>query len=404
VNEARRLASDAEAIAAAREFAAAVAPSAEARHRAGGFPAVELRRFAATGLLGAIVPRDLGGAAISAVTLGEVLAIVAAADGSLAQAPQPHYVTLLAALLAGDPQQRSFFASEALRGARFGNALSERGTRTSMAMATRLTRDGAGFRLNGRKYYCTGSEDADWVPTYALDEAGRMVLAFVERGAAGLTLLDDWDAIGQRGTGSGTAVLADARVPAEHVVALWRLLERPQVWNAFARFLHAAIDLGLADGPLQAGRVFLRERARPWVEAGVERASEEPHVLLRYGQLVTERDAGQVLLRRAGRLLDRALADADAARVAEASSAVSEVKGFTAELAVAAATEIFGFAGTSAADEAAGLARRWRDARTHSIHDPVRWSFHAAGYYAIHGVFPRSGAHGGAAGHAGASP
>lgn len=392
------LKTEAEALAAARRIAALAAPGADARDRDGAHPVAELRALADSGLLGIVVPPELGGGGLSFGTLGEVLAILAAADASLAQSPQPHYVTLLAALLAGTPEQRAFFAHEALDGARFGNALSERGTRSSMEFRTTLRRDPAGgWRIDGRKFYCTGSTSADWIPTYGLDEQGRLLLAFVERDAAGLEVLDDWRAMGQRGTASGTVTLTAVHVPDAHVLALWRVLEGPQIWNAFARFLHGALDLGIAEGALAAGAAFVRDRARPWTEAGVERASEEPHVILRFGELASEVAAVRALLRRSARLLDAAYRETNEESAALASAAVSEFKATAADIAVTVATDIFAAAGTSAAAETAGLGRLWRDARTHTIHDPTRWSFHAAGYYAVHGRFPRSRGTGGAA-------
>lgn len=394
--------SDAEAIAVATALAAEFAPGAAGRDRGHIHPAAELQRFGQSGLLGIIVPKELGGAGAPFTTLAEVLRLIGAADASLAQTPQPHYVTLLAALLAGTPEQRAFFAAEALAGKRFGNALSERGTRTPADYRTVICRDPAGgWRLDGRKFYCTGSISADWVPVYALDEDKRLQLAYVPRSAPGMQILDDWAAIGQRGTASGTVTLDAVRVPDAYVVALWRYLEGPQIWNAFARYLHGAIDVGIAEGALAAGADFLRTRTRPWVESGVERASEEPHLLLRYGELATEVAAAAALLRRAGRLLDAAYRHPDAASVALASAAVAESKAFAADIAVQVATDIFAACGTSAADESAGLGRLWRDARTHTIHDPTRWSFHSAGYYAVHGTFPRSRGHGGAVSHAG---
>jgi SfnB family sulfur acquisition oxidoreductase len=392
------IATDAEAIAVATRLAAEAAPGAEERDRRHVHPVVELRRLGQSGLLGIILPRDLGGAGASFTTLGEVLRLLAAADASLAQTPQPHYVTLLAVLLAGTPEQRAFFAAEVLAGRRFGNALSERGTRTSMDYRTTIRRDPAGgWRLDGRKFYCTGSISADWVPTYALDEDRRLLLAYVPRAAAGLQVHDDWQAIGQRGTASGTVTLDDVHVPDAYVVQLWRALEGPQIWNAFARFLHAAIDVGIAEGALDAGATFLRTRTRPWSEAGVARASDEPHILLCYGELVTELAAATALLRRAGRLLDAAWQHTDAESAARASAAVAEAKAYAAETAVRIATDVFATCGASAADEAAGLGRHWRDARIHTLHDPVRWSHHSAGHYAVHGTFPRNPGHGGAA-------
>ncbi len=328
----------------------------------------------------------------------EVLRLLGAADASLAQTPQPHYVTLLAVLLAGTATQQHYFADQVLAGARFGNALSERGTRHAMDFQTTLRRDPAGvWRLSGRKFYCTGSISADFVATYALDDAGHLLLAYVPAGAAGMQARNDWQAMGQRGTASGTVTFDDVAVDNLHVVALWQALERPQIWNAFARFLHAAIDVGIAEGALRDGAEFLRRRTRPWTEAGVARASEEPHLLLRYGELVTELAAAHALLRRAGRLLDQAGPTPDDAAASRASAAVAEAKAYAAESALTIATEIFAACGTSAADASSGLGRLWRDARTHTIHDPTRWSHHSAGYYAVHGRFPRNRGHGGAA-------
>jgi len=392
------IASDAEAIAVATALAAEITPGADERDRRHQHPLAQLQALGRSGLLGIIIPGELGGTGASFTTLAEVLRLLAAADASFAQVPQPHYVTLLAVLLAGTPEQQAFFAAEVLAGKRFGNALSERGTRTSMDYRTTIRRDPSGsWRINGTKFYCTGSISADWVPTYALDAERRLLLAYVPRNAAGLQVLDDWQAIGQRGTASGTVTLDDVQVPDAYVVALWRALEGPQIWNAFARFLHAALDVGIAEGALHAGATFLRTRTRPWSEAGVERASDEPHILLRYGQLATELAAATALLRRAGHLLDAAWRNTDADSAARASAAVAEAKAYAAETAVTIASEIFAACGTSAADESSGLGRHWRDARTHSIHDPVRWSHHSAGYYAVHGTFPRSRGHGGAA-------
>ncbi|OZN73692.1 SfnB family sulfur acquisition oxidoreductase, partial [Pseudomonas aeruginosa] len=80
----------------------------------------------------------------------------------------------------------------ALAGERFGNALAEIGTRTASERRTRLRADGDGYRLDGRKFYCTGALYAQRVPTLAVDDEGRQQLAFVPRDSAGLEIVDDW--------------------------------------------------------------------------------------------------------------------------------------------------------------------------------------------------------------------
>ena len=73
-------------------------------------------------------------------------------------------------------------------------------------------RDGEAFRASGSKFYSTGSLYADWVSAVALDEDDRPVSFVVPRDREGLELLDDFDAMGQRLTASGTTRLNDLLV------------------------------------------------------------------------------------------------------------------------------------------------------------------------------------------------
>jgi alkylation response protein AidB-like acyl-CoA dehydrogenase len=68
---------------------------------------------------------------------------------------------------------------------------------------------------------------------------------------------------------------------------------------------------------------------------------------------------------------------------------VAEAKILTTEIALEASEKLFELAGSSATREAHNLDRHWRNARTHTLHDPVRWKYHALGNYALNGVFPR---------------
>ena len=72
--------------------------------------------------------------------------------------------------LQGTEEQKRFFYERVLAGERLGNALSETGTKTAHDHATRLTRDGSVYRLNGRKFYSTGVLFAHWVAVVANDD------------------------------------------------------------------------------------------------------------------------------------------------------------------------------------------------------------------------------------------
>ena len=386
---AARIATDAPAIEIARQLAREFAPGASDRDRAGKAPKAELARLAQSGLLGVTIPKSHGGAEISHETLAEVFRHLAAGDPAVAQIPQNHFVFVEVLKLDGTEAQKRFFFDAILRGARFGNALSERHTKNSMEFETRVVRQPDGnFLLNGTKYYCTGALTATFIPVFALDEANRLVVAYVDRHAGGVEVEEDWHAMGQRATVSGTTRLKNVLLPADRIVPHGHRYERPQIFGAFGQILHAAIDVGIARNALEDAAVFVRTHARPWFESGYEKAAQEPLIIQQFGRLGVKLFAAEELLRKAGRLLDTAARDLNAATAADASLAVASAKAFGGDVAVEIANELFSFAGTRAADQRYGLDRHWRNARTHTLHDPVRWKYHLVGNYYLNGVKP----------------
>jgi SfnB family sulfur acquisition oxidoreductase len=383
----------ADAVAAARAYAEQVRPAAGERDAAQTSPTAELAALARTGLLTLTVPAEHGGPGASYETLARTTAAIAAADASIAQITQGHYWALQILLEEGSAEQLAFFLPRVLAGLRFGNAVSERNTAHVGEMRTRLVpSDDGRFRLDGTKFYSTGSLDADWIQVMALDDEEREVAAYVPRHADGVEVVDDWQALGQRSTASGTSTYTGVVVGPEHVVPHWRILARPTLFGTVGQLIHAAVDAGLAAGALEAVGGFVRERSRPHFEAarmGWERAAEEPFVIQRYGQLAARVHAAEELLARGGRLMDEAReAGIDVAGVARAAIAVGEAKAFAGDIALEVTTEVFALAGTRSVDPRHGLDRYWRDARTHTLHDPNRWKYYHAGNYALNGVFP----------------
>jgi alkylation response protein AidB-like acyl-CoA dehydrogenase len=101
--------SDEEAIAIAHEIALLLQPGAAERDRSGTVAPEIIDTFSNSGLWGITVPRQWGGAEVSAATLAQVIAIISAADPSLGQIPQNHYCLLEDIRLQGSPEQQAFF-------------------------------------------------------------------------------------------------------------------------------------------------------------------------------------------------------------------------------------------------------------------------------------------------------
>ncbi|EEA01306.1 Acyl-CoA dehydrogenase type 2 domain [Burkholderia sp. H160] len=384
------IADDAAALEAARHFADSIAGGAAARDRERALPRDEIEAFTRTGLWGITVPRSHGGAAVSHVTLAEVLAIVSEADPAIGQIPQNHYCLVDAVRLIGDVAQQALFFREALAGKRFGNAVSETGTANSKAMKTHIARDGDAWRLNGRKAYSTGALFAHWVPVAAVDDDGRQWLAYVPKDTPGLQVIDDWDGFGQRTTASGTVILDQIRVDALHVLPRDRLFSPPTIHGPFAQLLHAAIDLGIARAALRDLHFWLHNKARPWADSGAAHASEDPLTLNKVGALIVRLHAAEALLTRAGEALDvaRDVPATGTAAVTAASIAVAEAKILTTELALDASSTLIEFGGSQSTLRSYALDRHWRNARTHTVHDPVRWKYHVVGSHWLNGTEP----------------
>ena len=385
---ARRIRDDAEALAIAEEVSTKLAEGAAARDRDRILPYAEMDLISDAGLLAITVPKAYGGAGVRAGTVARVIAALSRADGSIGQIPQNHFFMLEGLRLEGSEEQKRFFYGRVLAGERLGNALSETGTKTAHDHATRLTRDGAVYRLNGRKFYSAGVLFAHWVAVVANDENNVSTIAFVPRDTKGITIVDDWSGFGQRTTGSGTTLLDDVEVHPLGVLSFAALFERPTPMGPFAQIMHAAVEQGIAEAALADTVHFVRHSARPAKDAHVDRASDDPYTIATVGELKIRVDASSALLDRAGEFVDKSAADPSAESVAAASVAVAEVKIASTEAALLVASKLIELAGSSATLTKHGLDRHWRNARTHTVHDPVRWKYRAVGDYWLNGVNP----------------
>ncbi|MFE3035005.1 SfnB family sulfur acquisition oxidoreductase [Streptomyces canus] len=383
------IADDQEALVVAASLAEEFRAGASARDAERRLPRAELDRLSASGLLAATVPADHGGADVSTSTLAEIFRLLAAADASLAQIPQSHFAYVNVIRRQGTDEQRKFFFAELLAGRRFGNAQSEAGTKHVQDIRTRLHRQPDGsYRLDGVKHYCTGALFADWIPVLARAEDDKLHVAYVPRDAPGVTVIDDWDGLGQRTTASGTVRLEGVEVPADRVLPHHLTFEGPQLHGAVAQLLHAAIDTGIAGGALAEAAEFVRTKSRPWFESDVETAAEDPLLIQRFGELALHVRASEALLREAARAVDAARADLTDDSAAEASVAVAVAKVQAAQAAVDVAGALFEVSGTRSALNSLNLHRHWRDARTHTLHDPTRWKIQHIGRYVLNGTRP----------------
>lgn len=389
-----------EAVAVARDLAGDFATTSAERDLHRILPTAEVERLSASGLLAITVPAAYGGADLPTSTLAEVFRILASGDPNIAQIPHSHFVYVNAMRCQGTPEQQKFFFGEVMAGKRFGNAQSEIRTRHVRDIRTTLTpvspRAGLPrtWRLDGTKGYATGALFAHWIPVLAhLDTLsdpghGPLHVAWVERDDPGVTVTDDWAGMGQRTTASGTVEVVGVEVDASRITPFHLTFEGPQTYGALAQLLHSALDAGIARAALDDAAVFVLTQSRPYPDAGVERAAEDPLVVHALGQMELAVRGTEALLREAARAVEAADADLDEESAGAASLAVAASRASSSQVSVEVSSRLFEVCGTRSVLDRLNLDRHWRNARTHTLHDPAAWKVQHLGRYAVDGTLP----------------
>ncbi len=331
-----------------------------------------------SGLLALRLPRAAGGYGGSQAQAIAVTRILAQADAGIAQLLQPHYgFTDTLSLLPSDEAQRVLF-QDVLNGERIANAASERGGKHSADFSTTLIREGDRYRINGRKYYATGSIGARWITVIGKHQQGGQALAYIRTDAPGVTLIDDWNGLGQRGSSSGSLILENVEVSADYVIPVWDAQHRGAAWHESGRLIHAAIDLGIAEGVIQWGLQTVATDKRIPFESPYPSLAEDPVLQYQVGVLSARTLSVAALLESTARLLDE-VQQGDAAKLPQLQAQLAATKALAAEVGLAASSEVFSWSGARAADRSLRLDRYWRNVRTHTLHDPVRLRYQELG-------------------------
>ena len=131
------------------------------RDRERKFPYEQCAAFRASSLLGLMVPREHGGYGGSFVELMKVVKTISAGDSNIGQMYQLHTGGIRLMQEFAPPSVQAKWLPRFTRELWITNAYSEVGTKSVNDFNTTVTRDGDGWRLNGRKFYCTGSLAGD---------------------------------------------------------------------------------------------------------------------------------------------------------------------------------------------------------------------------------------------------
>jgi alkylation response protein AidB-like acyl-CoA dehydrogenase len=358
--------------------------SAAAREAARDYAFADVRALARTGVALTVVPQGDGGAGGSLRDVVEIVTEIARADSNVAQALRHTFISAWTVASRPDAPHGDRTLGRLRQGHIFATTGNERSGGASGSVSTTARRAVGGWVLNGEKYYSTGGLYADWFSAQARTADGLIVRFTVPVDRQGVERLDDFSAVGQRLTASGTTRLTNVRVSDDEVIVADPRSPAPDnPWQGtFAQLYLAAVEAGIAGRVLDDAVWWVREKARPIKHSSADKSVDDPYVRRRVGQISAYARAARSAVLIAAEELDGVRGrSGEHARRAGAQAAV-------AVAALAAAPLIFDVGGGTITNREWGFDRHWRNARTVASHNPRDWKLAVAGAYRLGAAEP----------------
>src|ERR1700754_2372333 len=237
----------------------------------GGHAAQEKQWIADAGLLTLAVPREFGGLGARWPDIYETIRKIAQVDSALAHLLGFTCLQVVSVNVWGNPEQRARYLGGTVKDRWWwGNAVNPLDTRL-VASAT----DDGGYLLDGQKGFCSGTRGSHMMTVSAHDPlTGKPVFGVVPTTREGITVREDWNPIGQRQTDSGSVSFVRVKVEPHEV------LERADTPFASLRTLISQqvltnLFVGIAQGALEEARAYVTRNGRPWINSGVDKATDD---------------------------------------------------------------------------------------------------------------------------------
>jgi alkylation response protein AidB-like acyl-CoA dehydrogenase len=240
------------------------AERAPSHDRAASFPFENFQELSEAGLLALPVPKALGGVGAGVREAARVVNAVGKADAATALVLAMHYIHHLVITRNGNwPAHLAQRVSrDAVNGSALINALRVEPDQGSPSRGglpqTTAKRTAEGWRITGRKIYSTGAPILKWYTVWAkTDEPDvRVGIFLVPAGLPGTEIVETWDHLGLRASGSHDVVFDDVLLPLDHEVDL----RRPSDWGApdvSQAAIQAVLVGAVYDGVARAARDWL---------------------------------------------------------------------------------------------------------------------------------------------------
>jgi alkylation response protein AidB-like acyl-CoA dehydrogenase len=346
----------------ARDFAEGeIAPVIREYDEKQEFPHALLDKLAGTGLLGALVSEEYGGAALDYVSYALAVEELNRVDGSVGITMWAHNSLCTNHIaLFGSPAQKAKYLPLLASGKALGAwGLTEPGSGSdAAAMKTRATQEGGDWVLNGTKAFITNAGVAQVAVVMAVtDPAGgrKGISAFIlEKGMPGFTAGAPYKKLGLHASNTAELILDNVRVPAAHLLGEpgMAFVNTMQVLEG-GRIAMAAMAVGLAQGALDQALRYMKQRT-----AFGKTLAEFNGLQGMIAEVGTEVEAARLLALRAAALKD-------AGKPAKVAASMAKV--FASEVAMKAATKSLQIHGGAGYITEFPIERIFRDAKLTEI-------------------------------------
>ncbi|MFE9808719.1 acyl-CoA dehydrogenase family protein [Streptomyces sp. NPDC005548] len=384
----------------ARETADDLATDAVTREQAGKIPFDEVSRLRESGLLSLLVPAESGGGGGDWSTAYAVVREIAAADGAIGQLLGCHYFLSWSARhfspSAATTQDQPHRRTPARRRSDVEQGCWGGGLARQEPPLT-LVRKGGHYVLNGRQTYATGVLVADRLAVRAeRSDTGEPLAVAVDPAHHGVRIDADTDTFGQRLAAGGSVEFDGVPVATRDV--LGSLSAEEDVLSPLTalsapvgRLLSVQLLLGMAEGVLGEAREYSRAGCSVRHPAWPVGSPQDPHVLTVFGELTILVRSASALAAQASDAVHAGLAHGENLtydECAEVSVLVAMAEAAASRAAQESTARALDIIGPRAASSRLGFDRFWRNARTHTLYEPVAHRVRDVGDYFLNGAHP----------------
>ena len=359
-----------------------------------GLPYEEVKWLKDAGFTSLRVPVEQGGSGVTLPQFFSLLIRLAEAESNLPQILRVNagYTELL--LERKDDADTRHWLGVIGKGETFGAAASERTDSTSNSVTLTPDTRPDHFRLNGEKYYSTGTLYADWILVRAHDDESDLNV-LVKSDTPGVTRVDDWDGFGQRLTGSGTTRFDNVLITQEQILDRYHVSQprRNTIITAFYQTVHLATLAGIARAVQRDAVAFTQARTRTFGVPGQSSPRDNPLVHRVVGRLASLAWSTEQLVNAVANEIETVHQARKAGTATTEDYIALDVHTFQAQQIIIgqvleASTLLFEVGGASATSDKRRLDRHWRNARTLASHNPATQREAAIGDYHLNDKAP----------------